>query len=499
MALTFRRLGIDLIGTGGTDIRVKVTLNDTSAGLLFDKIQDAGSGKITTAVGNPNANEILLIDIDESNVDHDLLLNFESDEHRQQDDTSTTTTTLWSSQKIQDELDDKVNKITPVADNRLLKSVGTTGVDMEQTSITVDDSGNVTGIQDLTVTGDLTVNGTTTSVNSATLEVVDANITVNNTGTQASANLGTAGITVEMSDATDAVLGYDSTLTSKFKLGEAGDLREALTTTHTQSITNKTIDVDSNTLSNVEVDNMKASAIDLDGTLSTADDTKLPTSLTVKDYVDNKTHTAASVSYDNTNSTLSATNVKLGLDELDTEKLNISDFSSSFDTDLGTKDTDDLTEGTNLYFTDARAKASTVVNSTAGSETDQAPSVASIKTYVADEVSNIGSTNDIDETSFAGAAGVTDQDVTGLAFAATTQSAKVLVSVYRDATSDLYEVFDMLLINIGSDWEIAYSSLGQSSGIDFDIDAAGQVTYTSTTPAGHVATTIKFRAITTTN
>ncbi|POB12988.1 hypothetical protein C0Z22_14035 [Halobacteriovorax sp. DA5] len=46
-------------------------------------------------------------------------------------------------------------------------------------------------------------------------------------------------------------------------------------------------------------------------------------------------------------------------------------------------DTDDIGEGsTNLYHTDARAKAAAVVNSTVGSETDQAPSVAAIKSYV---------------------------------------------------------------------------------------------------------------------
>lgn len=44
--------------------------------------------------------------------------------------------------------------------------------------------------------------------------------------------------------------------------------------------------------------------------------------------------------------------------------------------------TSDIAEGTNLYFTDARAKSAAVVNSTAGSEADQAPSVAAIKTYV---------------------------------------------------------------------------------------------------------------------
>ncbi|MFG1484791.1 tail fiber domain-containing protein [Halobacteriovorax sp. RZ-1] len=46
-------------------------------------------------------------------------------------------------------------------------------------------------------------------------------------------------------------------------------------------------------------------------------------------------------------------------------------------------DTDDIPEGsTNLYYTDARVKTAAVVNSTVGSETDQAPSVAAIKSYV---------------------------------------------------------------------------------------------------------------------
>jgi hypothetical protein len=52
--------------------------------------------------------------------------------------------------------------------------------------------------------------------------------------------------------------------------------------------------------------------------------------------------------------------------------------------------TDALTEGsTNLYFTDARAKTAAVVNSTAGSETNQAPSVAAMKSYVNAQSANV--------------------------------------------------------------------------------------------------------------
>lgn len=502
MALTFRRLGIDLIGTGGTDIRVKVTLNDTSSGFLNDKIVGAPSGKISTSILNPNSSERLAIDVDETNIDHNILNNYSIDEHRVMDDSQTTTTTLWSSQKTQTELDSKVNRITPVADNRLLKSVGTTGLDMEQTGLTVDDSDNVTGINDLTIAGNLTVQGTTTEVDTQLL-VTDANIEINKNGNQATANLNNAGITVDMSDATNAIIGYDSTLTSKFKAGEAGDLRELVTTTHTQTVTNKTINADNNTISNIDLTNLKSSAVDTDDTLSTADDTKLPTSETVKNYVDSKTYDSNAISYDNTISGLTATNVKTAVDELANEKLDTTGFSALFDTNLSSKDTDDLGEGsTNLYFTDTRARTASVLNTMTGSEIDRAPSVSAVKAYVSGSTPSgalAKSQGDLDETIFTATAGATNADVTSLAFNNLTQSAKVLASVVRDADSDSFEVFDMLLVNTGSDWEIAYSSLGNSTGISFDVTSSGQVTYTdSSVPTGHTSTTIKFRAITTT-
>jgi hypothetical protein len=47
-----------------------------------------------------------------------------------------------------------------------------------------------------------------------------------------------------------------------------------------------------------------------------------------------------------------------------------------------TLDTLAVTENTNLYFTDTRARTAAVLNSTAGNETDQAPSVSAMKSYV---------------------------------------------------------------------------------------------------------------------
>lgn len=45
--------------------------------------------------------------------------------------------------------------------------------------------------------------------------------------------------------------------------------------------------------------------------------------------------------------------------------------------------TSDVPEGSNLYFTDTRARTAAVLNTTAGTETNQAPSVAAMKAYVA--------------------------------------------------------------------------------------------------------------------
>jgi hypothetical protein len=98
------------------------------------------------------------------------------------------------------------------------------------------------------VTGDLQVDGTTTTVNSTTLDVTDANITVNKGGNQSTADSADAGLTVEMSDATDALIHYDSTATSKFKAGESGSTVELADISSSQVITNK--DIDGGTASN---------------------------------------------------------------------------------------------------------------------------------------------------------------------------------------------------------------------------------------------------------
>jgi IS5 family transposase len=69
-------------------------------------------------------------------------------------------------------------------------------------------------------------------------------------------------------------------------------------------------------------------------------------------------------------------------DDLTEGSSNLYYTNTRFDNRLATKTTDNLTEGsTNLYFTTARAKTAAVVNSMADNQTDQAPSVSSVKSY----------------------------------------------------------------------------------------------------------------------
>jgi hypothetical protein len=587
MANTYISINLDAAG-GSDDRRVRVSSDDSLPGFLEEKIE-AGSTKVVVTTTLPGGAEILEVDVDETQINHDNLLNHEVDQHRVHDDTTTTTTSLWSSQKIQDELDTKVDKIVST-DNAVPKFDGVAG-QVQDSGVIIDDLDNVTGINDLIIDGDLTVNGTTTSVNSDTLDVTDANITINNGGTQASADLANAGLTVEMSDATDVELGYDSTTASKMTLGEIGSQSEIITATHTQTVSNKTIDADNNTISNLEVDNLKAGVLSTDLDVA-VDNNNIPGSQAVKDYVAARVaekDDASEITYtpadgtdydvvpthvdgaldelaDRTNTVednltahlntdpakhaaaqitnvaagnIAATTVQAAIDELDTEKYAAADFDGDFDTRLATKDTDDLVESaTNKYaspaqltkvdfitvtqavdlddveakalsalqngdniselvndsaFVDAAgAQTAAVVNSTAGSETVQAPSVAAMKAYVGQ------SAGDILETSFTFSNNVGSlTDITGFKLTnGVTRSFEALISIDRSGDG-LFEKIDIEGIRKSGSWDISISGTGDDSGIEFDMTTSGQLQYTASnlTSGG----TMKFRAITTSN
>lgn len=87
--------------------------------------------------------------------------------------------------------------------------------------------------------------------------------------------------------------------------------------------------------------------------------------------------------------------------------------------------TTNIGEGTSLYFTDTRARTAAVVNSTAGSETDQAASVSAMKAYVTAQGGGVTS------FTWATADGVTKSITHSL------NTTTVLVSVYDENGEDI--------------------------------------------------------------
>lgn len=115
------------------------------------------------------------------------------------------------------------------------------------------------------------------------------------------------------------------------------------------------------------------------------------------------------------------------------------------------------------------------------------------------DIPAVGSAGDIQETSFSLTNNQsTVANITGLAFAnGVVRSFKAIVSIYIDASSDLFEVFELNGIQRGSDWVMSIESEGDDSGLTFSITNAGQIQYTSTNVAGFVSGVANFRATTT--
>lgn len=130
---------------------------------------------------------------------------------------------------------------------------------------------------------------------------------------------------------------------NKQKVFTEGAEREILTNNQTQTVSNKTIDsanntvtvdADTATVSNIEVDNLKSGVLETD--LNNAvDDTKLASAQAIKTYVSEQVATkdeASEISYNNTTSGMTATNVQTAVDEvegrLDTAESTLSTVST---------------------------------------------------------------------------------------------------------------------------------------------------------------------------
>ena len=169
----------------------------------------------------------------------------------------------------------------------------------QDTTITHTPDTGITLNNNLTVGGDLTIQGTTTTVDSTTIAVTNSftfeGTTADDFETVLTVTDPTADRTVTIPDATGQIVLRDST----------------------DTLTNKSIDVDNNTVTNIEVDNLKSGVLDTDISSVAGTDTTLASAKAIKTYVDAQVP----------------------------------------------DDTDGLAEGSsNLYYTDARAQAVSINN-----------------------------------------------------------------------------------------------------------------------------------------
>jgi hypothetical protein len=117
----------------------------------------------------------------------------------------------------------------------------------------------------------------------------------------------------------DGELAADSS-DNELKVRLDGVTETVVTEDQIQTVTNKTIDADLNTISELEVDNLKAGVLNTSTSLLGASDSDIPSALAVKTYIDDKAaaqNEASEIIFDPTASGLSATNVQDAIDEVE--------------------------------------------------------------------------------------------------------------------------------------------------------------------------------------
>ena len=188
------------------------------------------------------------------------------------------------------------------------------------------------------------------------------------------------------------------------------DLSTYLTASSSTTLTNKTIDADNNTVSNIEVDNLKSGVLDTDISSVAGTDTTLASAKAIKTYVDSQvagkdntdeiTEGSSNLYFTDARADARITNALLDEDNMASDSATKIPSQQSVkayvDSQVASKDalgelsgnTDDVSEGsTNLYFTNARADARITnalkdEDNMASDSATHVPSQQSVKAYV---------------------------------------------------------------------------------------------------------------------
>ncbi len=206
---------------------------------------------------------------------------------------------------------------TTFAGTVIIPDNGNIGSASDTDAIAISATGDVTLSQDLVVTGNLTINGTTTTLNTSTLTVDDALIGLQN-GLGASANTNDLGFIMERgTSGSNAAFIFDES-TDKFVIG---------TTTNTAADTgNITMDISGAGASTLQLHTLEATSVA--GTLSTAAQTNITsvgtlTSLTSSGTIDADTFTTDGLTIVDNNITTTASNANILLNPNGTGKVQV--------------------------------------------------------------------------------------------------------------------------------------------------------------------------------
>ncbi len=226
---------------------------------------------------------------------------------------------------------------------------------------------------DVTVSGDLTVNGTLTTINSTDLTVTDKNITIADGAADATAANG-AGITVDGANATITYASADDSWNFNKDVNITGGL------TITESLSAPTF-----------IGDLTG---DVTGTVS-----------------DLSNHTTDDVAEGSTNLYFTDTRARNAV-SLTSDKTSVLSYNAStgaFTFTIANASTSDIAEGTNLYFTDARARAAVSVSDLGGDGSLSYDSSTGVITYTGPSASEVRA-----HLSATSATGVTYDSSTGV-------------------------------------------------------------------------------------
>jgi cytoskeletal protein CcmA (bactofilin family) len=163
---------------------------------------------------------------------------------------------------------------------------------------TLDVTGILTADSNVVVAGNLTVNGTTTTLNTATLDVEDKNITINYGAGDTSGSANGAGITIQdaVDASNDATILWDTT-NDEFDFSHAINVAGKVTSTGTSVFANLDISGDVDVDGTLEADAITVAGVTLAETIAD----------TVGAMVSSNTESGITVTYDDADNTLDFT------------------------------------------------------------------------------------------------------------------------------------------------------------------------------------------------